>query len=529
MVVRSVLTMASLKRTIIYLFQNDLRLHDNECLNWAQKNCDHLIPLFCFQPAHFKGTHNFKYTRTAVHRAKFLIETVTDLRKNLQKIGSHLIIRQQSSLDAVSDLIELCSKSASPIHSIVYQKEITSEETDLEAQLGEICLKNNVTVKALWGLTLYHRDDIPYNERTIPDTYTKFRQGVETKSRVRPLQPELTRLNSLPPVGNAKLGDIPQLTDLGFKSNDLVKDARSAIPFVGGETSALERLKNYLWDTDAIATYKETRNGLVGEDYSTKFSIWLANGSLSPRKIFHEVKKYESEKVSNQSTYWTIFELIWRDYFKFVGLKYGSRMFLLSGIMDKHIPWKKDKELFEKWSKGETGVPFVDANMRELLHTGWMSNRGRQNVASFLVKDLCLDWRMGAEWFESMLIDHDVCSNYGNWNYAAGIGNDPRQGRKFNMIKQALDYDGDGEFVKTWIPELKNLPRDKVHIPWTIPARDWDKLGITLGHDYPNPVLIAPEWDRHTHKSKPHNARPQNAYNKPNRGIDFYFKNNDKK
>ena len=103
---------------------------------------------------------------------------------------------------------------------------------------------------------------------------------------------------------------------------------------------------------------------------------------------------------------------------------------------------------FQAWCDGKTGIPFVDANMRELKLSGFMSNRGRQNVASFLVKDLGLDWRLGAEWFESQLLDHDVCSNYGNWNYSAGIGNDPRENRKFNMIKQGLDYDKDGEYIR---------------------------------------------------------------------------------
>ena len=121
------------------------------------------------------------------------------------------------------------------------------------------------------------------------------------------------------------------------------------------------------------------------------------------------------------------------------------------------LPWKRDMLTFDQWRYGQTGVPFMDANKRELLHTGWMSNRGRRNVASFLVKDLGLDWHMGAEWFESLLLDHDVSGNYGNWNYSAGIGNDPRENRKFNMIKQALDYDPDGDFVRMWFPELAGL------------------------------------------------------------------------
>jgi len=160
--------------------------------------------------------------------------------------------------------------------------------------------------------------------------------------------------------------------------------------------------------------------------------------------------------------------------------------------------------------------------MRELLATGWMSNRGRQNVASFLVKDLHLDWRLGAEWFESCLLDHDVCSNYGNWNYVAGIGNDPREDRKFNMIKQSMDYDPDGNFIGQWVPELKNLPGNKRHSPWILSTGMLSSARISLGEDYPNPVVVAPEWSRHQKGKDGSRSGPQKNGNQ--RGIDFYFK-----
>lgn len=174
--------------------------------------------------------------------------------------------------------------------------------------------------------------------------------------------------------------------------------------FGGGETAALSRLKSYLWDTRAVEKYKLTRNGLLGSEYSTKFSPWLAFGCISPRRIFHEIKKYETERVKNESTYWVIFELLWRDYFRFIAAKYGNCLFYAGGVKKIKRKWNEDSDMFEKWANGKTGVPFVDANMRELLQTGWMSNRGRQNVASFFTKDLKLDWRMGAEWFENLLV-----------------------------------------------------------------------------------------------------------------------------
>jgi len=276
-----------------------------------------------------------------------------------------------------------------------------------------------------------------------------------------------------------------------------------------------------LWRTHCVSEYKQTRNGMVGENYSTKFSTWLAHGCLSPRMIFSEIKRYEKAEGGNQSTYWVTFELLWRDYFKFVCLKFGDRVFYETGILDRKLPWAQDMDKFKLWAEGRTGVPFVDANMRELKHTGWMSNRGRQNVASFLVKDLGLDWRLGAEWFESMLLDHDVCSNYGNWNYAAGIGNDPRENRKFNMIKQGMDYDGEGEFVRLWVDELKGIEGSKVHYPWTLSNNELGE--VKIGETYPNPMIVQPEWIRHFGKDKAREKRaPKKEKDQP--GIQSFYK-----
>lgn len=515
------------KPVVIYLMRNDLRVHDNECLYWAHQNGDYVIPLFCFDKnilGHTALTWHYKFAKTATHRAKFILESVADLRETLRKLGSHLIVRSgQTTKEAVSEIISLCHQGNEGNVSLVYQREITKEETDVEAELLEVCKRENVTVKAFWGLTLYHLEDLPFaSVRSLPDTYTEFRKNVEAKCRVRPLIPVLDSLKSLPEfLTNDHIGSIPSLTELVKDNSAETTDARTAFPFSGGETAALGRLNHYLWDSNLVDRYKETRNGLIGSEYSTKLSPWLAVGALSPRKVFDCIKRYETECTANQSTYWVIFELMWRDYFKFVSFKYGDSIFYLSGIMKKTgLPWKKDMPVFDQWRSGQTGVPFVDANMRELLHTGWMSNRGRQNVASFLVKDLGLDWRMGAEWFESLLVDHDVSSNYGNWNYSAGIGNDPRENRKFNMVKQALDYDPDGDFVRLWVPELAGVKGAKVHTPWMLSASELRIAGVTLGENYPRPIVCPPEWSRHTSKVKGTGKAPRTQ----RRGIDFYFK-----
>jgi len=225
----------------------------------------------------------------------------------------------------------------------------------------------------------------------------------------------------------------------------------SVVTYGGGEPEARRRMHDYICTCDALRTYKETRNGLLGANYSSKFSPALAVGTLSPRTIYHEVKRYEADRIANDSTYWLVFELLWRDYFQFVMQKFGSHVFHSRGLRPAPVVWRRDSVLFEQWRLGHTGVPFVDANMRELLHTGFMSNRGRQNVASYLTKDLHLDWRWGAAWFESQLIDYDVCSNWLNWAYVAGVGNDPREDRYFNIARQAERYDPQGAYVHAWL------------------------------------------------------------------------------
>ena len=238
------------------------------------------------------------------------------------------------------------------------------------------------------------------------------------------------------------------MDQLGF--DDFILDNRSAFNFSGGSDSAKERLDQYLWKSRKINYYKQTRNGLIGLDYSSKFSPWLANGSISPREIYWEIKEYEKDILKNQSTYWLVFELIWRDYFKYISLKYGSKIFKIGGILEKDYEWSDDVRIFKEWTEGRTVEPFVNANMIELNSTGWMSNRGRQNVASFLAKELKIDWRWGASYFESKLIDYDVHSNYGNWMYVSGVGNDPRD-RKFNIKFQAERYDPSKKYQNMWL------------------------------------------------------------------------------
>jgi deoxyribodipyrimidine photo-lyase len=286
-------------------------------------------------------------------------------------------------------------------------------------------------------------------------------------------------------------GNIPRLEDLGFEPKPISDQA--AISFTGGEREARKRLENYFWETENLSNYKYTRNGLLGIDYSSKFSGWLAYGCISPRVIYSEVKRYEKSIKKNSSTYWMVFELIWRDYFRCVAMKFGNQLFYPGGIRNDEVNWKSDQKKLDAWKKGETGIPFVDANMRELNETGFMSNRGRQIVASYLVKDLKQDWRFGAAYFEQELIDYDVTSNWGNWAYVAGVGNDPRENRYFNILTQAGRYDGEGEYVKHWLPELSNLPTEFIHKPWELSDSEKSKFGLH-GSPFGKPIYVNERW-----------------------------------
>ncbi|PHT93329.1 Cryptochrome DASH, chloroplastic/mitochondrial [Capsicum annuum] len=413
------------KGVVIVWFRNDLRVLDNEALFRAWVSSEVILPVYCVDPRLFGTTHYFGLPKTGALRAQFIIECLTDLKRNLVKRGLDLLIQHGKPEEIIPSLVyahkETCSEE------VKVEKLVTRNLQELvlpsSGEPGNVPRSRTTKLELVWGSTMYHIDDLPFDCESLPDVYTQFRKSVESKSKIR-------NCRRLP----ASLGPPPE--------------ASKGMKFIGGESAALGRVHDYFWkkvqsieiassqkckDKDAkddlLKVYKETRNGMLGPDYSTKFSPWLASGSLSPRFIYEEVKRYEKERLSNESTYW---------------------------------------------------YPLIDANMKELAATGFMSNRGRQIVCSFLVRDMGIDWRMGAEWFEACLLDYDPCSNYGNWTYGAGVGNDPREDRYFSIPKQAQNYDPAGEFVAYWLPELRALPREKRHAPGMM----YLKPIVALKHGY---------------------------------------------
>lgn len=417
-----------------YWFRNDLRLEDNRALTRAAEDCGDLIPVYVFDDAialrPFLG-----FERMGAFRKKFLWESLHDLREELSKQGGGLIIKQGDLPVVFEDL-----RAAYDCDIIYCTEAIGTEERDQERAL-KAC---GFDVRTIHDHCLYHKDDLPFELNDAPEVYTPFRKKLEKYADVRPLQP-MPGFKNLVEVDESILPP-PALDGIAKEVDD-----RSAFPFKGGRIAAKERLKHYLWESNLITSYKETRNGLVGMDYSSKLSAWLSLGCISAREVYHEVKRYEGERKKNSSTYWLIFELIWRDFFQFMLMKHRQKLFLASGIQGGATNWTHDEKRLLSWINGETKNDFINANMREIKETGFMSNRGRQVVASYLINDLNCDWRYGAAYFESVLIDYNAASNYGNWQYIAGVGNDPRPDRYFNPKTQAERYDPEQAFQRMWL------------------------------------------------------------------------------
>jgi deoxyribodipyrimidine photo-lyase len=297
----------------------------------------------------------------------------------------------------------------------------------------------------------------------------------------------------------------------------LPREATSAHPYKGGEKPGQERL-DYVVRSEVAKNYKDTRNGLIGEDFSTKFSAYLAQGTLTARQIHAALLGYENGTADkykgaagfgqgeNEGTKAVRNELLWRDYMRLYHKKIGNKLFQAHGPKgddpqyqkggEKRITWKTADnsrasadqspdcaaiaKIIERFNAGTTGMGLIDASQRELIHTGYTSNRARQNVANFMAKHLSIDWRYGAEWYEMLLVDYDVSSNWANWQYVAGIGNDPRsEYRLFNPVKQAFDYDKDGSYVRMWVPEVSRLQKlENVFQACTASAEDIAEAGL---------------------------------------------------
>jgi len=426
-----------MKKISIILLTSDLRLHDNLSLQEAIKENDEVIPLFCWDEAAM-NSEQFGFNRMGTIRRGFLQKTLEDLHLHLKAIGGYLLVRKGNQTDIILSLLTQYS-----IFKVYTKKQVGIEEKRENERLKKMLLSRGVDFEEYSTSTVYHPSDLPFSISSIPEVFAKFRKIVEKEASVRSPLASPQRI-SCPVISN----DLQELDKLSYR---LDVDERNALPVLGGESLALQHLNAYLFGGKHILHYKETRNELLGSDFSSKLSPWLALGCISPKFIYHEVKRFEEEVEANESTYWLIFELLWRDFFRFSFKKHPLDYYQLHGIVGRSERTRDNNPArIQSWVNGETKNAFVNAAMKELKLTGWTSNRMRQIVASYFIYDLEQDWRIGAAYFESQLIDYDVSSNWGNWAYIAGVGNDPRAGRKFNTEKQEEQYDKDKRFQLIW-------------------------------------------------------------------------------
>ncbi len=464
-------------KKVLYWHRSDLRLHDNECLVLACADDNQVLPVYVYDPRHYRRL-DLGFRKTSYIRYKYLQDTLSDLRENYRKLGGEILIAYGSPEEILPELI-----AKHQCEELIYQGEVMSEETEVEALLTENSKAQSCKITPIWGRTLYHVDDIPFAPTDIPLTSKAFRINTSKATEPRALFPTPEKIRVVP---LDDYGDVDQRSKIDFSKEELAT-GYDADEFPAGETAALARLQYYTFDSELLTNYKWTRNKSLGLDYSSKFSHYLAHGSLSPRQIYHTVKDYEAKVKRNRSTWWLVFEVVWRDYFSFLGLRFGDTVFYSGGYKKVKTDWKEDYDLFDRWKDAKTGIPFVDAHMHQLSRTGFMSNRGRVNTASFFSRDYGVDWRWGAAWFESLLLDYDVCSNWFNWNTQA------MHMYYTNPVHQSVKYDKDTEYIGSELNYLVKLPLGYRHAPWLLTDEKLHELGVD---DYQRPEEIYKKWTR---------------------------------
>jgi len=408
----------------LYWFQHDLRLQDNPAL-LEHASASELLLVYCWPDAppwcNLKGIGG--------QRERFLRESLQSLRDELRAFGQDLLVCFEAPEQVLPRLvrqfrIERVGTALSPGYHERRARETLFHALQVPLQLHS-------------GNTLFKERDLPFESGALPGQFTPFRERVEPR-----LAPQVVaRPDTLPPPPAGVNFVLLEKAEL---------PPHTALPLRGGAVEGQRRLQQWVFERQGIAQYKLTRNCLDPLDGSSTLSPWLANGCLSVREVAAAVIDYQQRVERNESTRWLLFELLWREFFHWRALGDDVSLFRAGGPRRRLTRCTFEPRNFARWCQGDTNFPLVNALMHQLVATGWMSNRGRQIAASCLVNEFGIDWRYGAAFFEKHLLDYDVASNYGNWQYLAGVGADPRGGRHFNQAKQAAEHDPDQLFTLKW-------------------------------------------------------------------------------
>jgi deoxyribodipyrimidine photo-lyase len=435
--------------TAVVLFTRDLRVHDHPALAAATAAADQVVPLFVFDEAllarGFAGPN----------RLNFLLESLADLDRSLRALGGGLVLRRG---DPVRETVAVAR--AVRARTIFASADVSAWARRRERRLAEACGEAGIRLELCPGVTVVGAGDL----RPAAGDHFRVFTPYWRRWRAQPLRPLARRPTRVNLPHGLDRGRLPALREL------TAGRPSPALP-AGGESAGRARLD--AWLRRGLDRYRDRHDDLAA-DGTSRLSPYLHFGCLSPV----EVARRAADRPNGEPF---LRQLCWRDF-----LHQVTAAFPAIGREDyrpRGDRWRDDPAALEAWKEGRTGIPLVDAGMRQLRHEGWMHNRARLVTASFLVKHLRLDWRLGAAHFFELLVDGDLACNAGNWQWVAGTGNDPRPNRVLNPVRQGRRFDPQGEYVRRWVPELATVPDGRVHEPWALDRSERQRL------DYPAPIV----------------------------------------
>jgi deoxyribodipyrimidine photo-lyase len=449
-------------RSIIW-FRRDLRLADNAALAAALRQGE-VIPVFVIDPVLLNSD------RVGAKRVAWLAANLRELDRSLRQRGSQLIVRRGES---AAELLRLAHETGAA--NVYFNLDLTPYARKRDQRVALALEAQGITVETFDDMTIYHPEDIVTLTGRPYQVFTAFK-----KAWLALPKPAADEAESVPEQmpSSAEVASLPIDFEESF-------DLPAA-----GENAALDRLNDFLEET--VYDYGEGRN-LLNRAATSFLSPYLRYGALSIRQAYWGAKAaidLAPDKAAQQGAAAWLSELIWREFY--MALLYHFPHTIDQPLREQYrdFEWLDEDEALAAWQSGRTGYPVVDAAMRMLNATGWMHNRARMIVASFLTKDLLIDWRQGERYFMQQLIDGDSASNVGGWQWAAGVGADAQPFfRVFNPTLQGQRFDPDGSFVKQWLPELRGVPIEYVHEPWKLSRANQQQYGVIIGRDYPNPIV----------------------------------------
>ncbi len=448
-------------KTIIVWFRNDLRIHDHPALTTASQDADNVVPVFILDSTILRGE------RRSSNRNRFLLESLTDLKASLKNIGADLVVRDGQADTELRNLVTETKADA-----VYYSADFTPYAIERDKKIKQHLENSGTEFRSFTGrLIVSSLDALQTKSGTPHKVFTPFFNNWQQIGR-RKLA---TAPKSLKLPIDIPAGSLPTLKSI-TSAEQLSPHALS-----GGETAGRKRLQDFL--KNDVANYHLTNNNMA-IDGTSRLSSYLHFGCLSPLEIETMLPNNQGARAWNR-------QLTWREFYNYI--LFNNPANLKQEFQEKYrqLKWQTDDRAMRAWQDGLTGYPAVDAAMRQLKQEGWMHNRGRLIVGSFLTKDLWLDWRDGEKYFMSMLIDGDNANNNGNWQWITSVGVDPAPvyRRLYNPSKQRDNYDPEGVYTRRYVPELKNVPDKYLSSPWTMPADVQKESGCIIGEDYPEPIV----------------------------------------